>query len=420
MHTDRRMFLRRPTQVSSNVKRTSAALDHVSQIVAACRKSCEQLARSTQVGTIRTVGIVGAGVMGAAIAQEHAERGYSVVLCDTDPEALRKAASGCGTGFSRNERRWTTGFSRNEAANPSETEGRLGPIHYTLSLADLASCDLVLESIVEKRPAKQALYHQLAPLLAKGARLATNTSTIPISRLAAGLAGPDRFCGMHFCHPVRLRPLVEIVPGSATAAETIATVAAHAASLGKIPLLVQDAAGFVVNRLLLAYLNSALDRLIEGVPPHAIDAAMRDFGMPMGPLEQLDEIGLDTALASGIVLSEVTERRSRGTEVLLSLVKARQLGLKTGAGIYCYPGKAVNQSLEGFVAACGRCNRSGLSDPPKPIALQMLEPMVAEAGRLIAEKKAVPSQIDLATVFGLGFPSWRGGLLWWAEGQGFA
>ena len=168
----------------------------------------------------------------------------------------------------------------------------------------------------------------------------------------------------------------------------------------------------------MAYLNSALDMLIEGVPPHDIDAAMRDFGMPLGPLAQLDEIGLDTALASGIVLSEVTERRSRGTELLLALVKARQLGLKTGAGIYCYPAKTANQSVVGFVNSSGswdRSDRSNLSDPQRPIASQLLKPMVAEAGRLIAEKKAAPSQIDIATIFGLGFPAWRGGLLWWAE-----
>ena len=187
----------------SNAQKISDALDHVSQIVAACRKRCEELVRSVEVRTIRTVGIVGAGVMGAAIAREHAARGYSVVLCDTDPEALRKAESARSTGF-----------SRNDAQILAATESRSADIRYTHSLADLAGCDLILESISEKRPAKQSLYNQLAPLLAKGTLLATNTSAIPITRLASGLPAPDRFCGMHFCHPVRLRPLVELIPGA--------------------------------------------------------------------------------------------------------------------------------------------------------------------------------------------------------------
>ena len=145
-----------------------------------------------------------------------------------------------------------------------------------------------------------------------------------------GLAAPGRFCGLHFCHPVCARPLVEAIAGPATEANTLAAAVAHASSLGKLPLVVADGPGFVVNRLLLTYLNAALAMVSSGVSIQKIDAAMVEFGMPMGPLELLDEIGLDTALHSGIVLAEIFRERSQGSELLLRLVKAKQLGMKSG------------------------------------------------------------------------------------------
>jgi 3-hydroxyacyl-CoA dehydrogenase len=365
----------------------SAALHHVCQSVAKCRQSCEELVRSFPAQPIRSVGIVGAGIMGTAIAREYSARGCLVVLCDTDTAALRRAASAC------------------DAAG----------INFTLSASDLNGCDYVLESIPEKRSAKEALYRQLGPHLAKGAVLATNTSAIPVTRLAAGLAAPDRYCGMHFCHPVRQRPLIEIIPGAETSRETLAAVTAHALFLGKVPLVVRDGPGFVVNRLLHAYLNTALDLLAGGMAPHDIDITLEGFGMPMGPLAQLDEIGLDTALASGVVLSEVAERRSPGTELLLALVKARQFGMKSGAGVFLHPGKCVNPILESFLNM-SRAERDRGPAIAHPSAPQLLAEMLSEAKRLLAEKMAAASwQVDLASIFGLGMPCWRGGLCWWAE-----
>jgi 3-hydroxyacyl-CoA dehydrogenase len=276
----------------------------------------------------------------------------------------------------------------------------------------------VLESIVEKRPAKQAVYAQIKPRLADRAILATNTSSIPVSRLAAGLADPSRFCGLHFCHPVRLRPLVEVIPGSKTSPETVAAVVAHVSSLGKLPLVVADGPGFVVNRLLLTYLDAALELVTSGVMIQEIDAAMVEFGMPLGPLELLDEIGLDTALQSGIVLAEVFGERSCGSELLVRLVKAEQYGMKAEAGFYSYPGKTLNPPCGEIVRelrASGTVPGEELADPAA-IARRLLLPMIAEAGRMLAEKKVIsPWQIDLAMIFGLGFPLWRGGLLWWAR-----
>ena len=343
--------------------------------------------------------------MGTAIAVEHALHAVPVVLMDKSPEALRHAAA----------------VAAGELAAVERSGERLPlrqTIAYTLNDADLGGCDLVLESIVEKRPAKQAVYAQIRPRLADRAILATNTSTIPIARLSAGLADPGRFCGLHFCHPVRLRPLVEVIPGPATSPETLAAVVAHSISLGKLPLVVADGPGFIVNRLLLAYLDEALAMVTDGVPIPKIDAAMVEFGMPLGPLELLDEIGLDTAFQSGVVLAEIFGERSRGSELLVRMVKAQQYGMKAGAGFYAYPEKIPNPTCGEIARALqlsGRSDGEGRANPVV-IAERLLRPMSAEAARMLAEKKVASAwQIDLAVIFGLGFPFWRGGLLWWSN-----
>jgi 3-hydroxyacyl-CoA dehydrogenase len=366
-------------------------------MVAQCRDSCREITGATEARPIRSVGIVGAGIMGAAIAIEHAARSIPVVLMDQRPEALRGAAA--------------------LAARAGVQSTARQPIVYTLDEADLGGCDLVLESIVEKRQAKQALYAHICPRLARHAILTTNTSTIPIARLAAGLSDPGRFCGLHFCHPVSARPLVEVIPGPATNAETLAAVFSHAMCLGKLPLVVADGPGFVVNRLLLTYLNEALAMVARGIPAQQIDMAMTGFGMPLGPFELLDEIGLDTALQSGVVMGELFKERSPGIELLVRLVKAEQYGMKTGAGIYRYPGKEPNPKCNATIAELQTAPPlSGCNMPTHAVIVErLLNPMVVEAARVLQERKVAAAwQIDLAMIFGLGFPLWRGGLLWWA------
>jgi 3-hydroxyacyl-CoA dehydrogenase len=379
-----------PLCPAPNSSKVSAALENIRRIVLKSRELGEEVLADT-VGPCRKVGVIGAGIMGAAIAREYTVRGIPVVLLDSSEESLRRAAR-------------------------SQSGPNLALIRYTTSHADIANCDLVIESIAEKRQVKQALYQQLEPYLAKGAVLATNTSTIPITRLASGLASPTTFCGMHFCHPVRSRPIVEIIPGAATDTYTLATIVRHTLMLDRLPLLAADGPGFIVNRLLMAYLNAALDLLATGVAPAAIDTALLEFGMPMGPLRQLDEIGLDTALHSGIVLSEVSDHRTIGTELLVALVKAKQFGMKSGAGIFSYPTRVPNPTLEAFIDSRGGGEPSGgKSIHAGEITSCLFSSMVAEARRIIDEGKASAWQIDIASVFGLGFPCWRGGLHWWNE-----
>lgn len=337
---------------------------------------------------IRSVGIVGAGIMGSAIAAVHLDHGLRVVLVDQDEEALARARQSID-------------------AAPSAS------LLLTTKREALADCELVLESIVENVSAKQRLYAELEPLLSPDAILASNTSTIPIGRLGAKLARPGRFCGLHFCHPVRHRPLVEVVRGTRTDEQTIGSVLAHVGAIKKMPIVVEDGPGFVINRLLFAYLSEAMSLVLGGVDLMAVERAMLDFGASFGPFEMLDEIGLDTSFQAGLVLSEIFGDRLAGTPLLVQMVKAAQLGRKSGAGFFIYPEKTVNPIAARLIAQWKGTNECG---SPSPIAVRLMSAMGREARRIIEEGKVRdPQDIELGVVHGLGFPAVQGGLFPWID-----
>jgi 3-hydroxyacyl-CoA dehydrogenase len=363
------------------------------------------------------VGIVGAGIMGASIAQVHLEKLLPVTLVDTNPLALERARESIADGMSPGV------FS-----SISDRKHQISNLDLVLKelltaspdIAALEVCDLVIETIAEKSAAKQSLLASIETCVQPRAIIASNTSTIPISRLARVLKQPKRFCGMHFCHPVQIRPLVEVIPGSATSDATSQRALKHVAILDRLPILVADGHGFIVNRLLLAYIGEGLAMLGEGVDPERIEDAASSFGMAMGPLEMLDGIGLDTALHSGVILSEVAAERMADTQLLIPLVKAGDLGQKTGAGIFAERGAILNPRLRELMM--------GRFKPESPrqynslqICNRLLLPMMLEALRILGEGKVVdPATIDLAAVFGLGFPATVGGPLAWAERLGAA
>ncbi len=303
--------------------------------------------------------------------------------------------------------------------------GRL--VRTSANLSDLAPCGLVLESIVERLAAKQELLAQLQGVVGGHAVLASNSSTIPVARLAERLDDPGRFCGFHFFHPVAERPLVEIIRGSATKRQTIDTAAAHAQAIGKTPIVVSDGPGFLVNRLLLPYLGEALDLLLEGATMEAVERAAVDFGMAKGPLRLIDEIGLDTVLQGGWVLAAAFPERVVASPLLVGLVKAGRTGCKSGAGFFSYPPgpsrSDPDQTVQGLIAQWSRPIRShtAQSHTTQSITRRLMLPMVLEATRVMEEKKVGdPRDIDLAAVLGLGFPASRGGPLRWADTLGAA
>lgn len=382
---------------------------------------------------VRSVGIVGAGMMGTAMAAIHVKQNLPVVITDIDRQMLDDAHGRIVAELidegpvpdkpvpGKPERdRPVPAMSAHDARQLVE---RL--VHPTTEESLLGQCDLIIESISEVLQAKRQLYARIEPLLRDGAILASNTSTIPIGRLTEELAAPDRFCGLHFFHPVRRRPLVEIVRGGQTADATIATVAAHAMAIDKVPILVDDGPGFLVNRLLIPYLTEGMELLLEGVPIGAIEQAATDFGMAKGPLRLLDEIGLDTVLHAGWVLAEAFPERIVSSPLLVSMIKAGRLGCKSRAGFFCYERDGIDSGAtrSGAVQSNETVDRiiAQWAGPPRPhtsqsIVFRLLLPMVLESTRMIeAGKIRDPGDIDLGAVLGLGFPASAGGLLRWAD-----
>ena len=280
---------------------------------------------------MQTLMVIGAGQMGSGIAQVAAQAGLTVYLRDIEDRFVQRGLAGIRKNLERDVEKGRK--------TPADRDAILGRIHGTVGLAPAAGADLVIEAVIENLELKKGLFRELDAICPPTAILATNTSSLPITELAAATARADRFIGMHFMNPVPVMKLVEIIRGLATSDETYGAVRSLAERMEKVPVLVNDYPGFVSNRVLMPMINEAIFCLYEGIASKEdIDTVMK-LGMnhPMGPLTLADFIGLDTCLYIMEVLYEgFKDPKYRACPLLVKMVRAGYLGKKNGRGFYIY------------------------------------------------------------------------------------
>lgn len=332
----------------------------------------------------KRVHVVGAGVMGGDIATECALRGMIVTLQDQSVERIAPAIARAGKRIERKFR-----------GKPREARFALDRLIPDPQGAGVAQADLIIEAIFENLDAKRALFADIEKRARPDAVLASNTSSLRIADIATALADPSRLVGIHFFNPVAVLPLVEVVKSAVSADEPFRKAAAFVRKLDKLPLPVQDEPGFLVNAVLGPYMYEALRCVDEGIAPETIDAALVAYGMPMGPVELMDTVGLDIAVAAGKTLAGADAVLPKA---LADRVAAGQLGKKSGQGFYAW--------------VDGKAKKAAAGAPPAGLAERIAAPLLAAARRCV--EKGVVEDADLAdagVIFGTGFPPFTGGPL---------
>jgi 3-hydroxyacyl-CoA dehydrogenase/enoyl-CoA hydratase/3-hydroxybutyryl-CoA epimerase len=385
---------------------------------------------------VRQVAIVGAGVMGGGIAHLVASHDVRVRMKDLGPEQLL-------TAF-RTARDLFLGAVRRGRMERRVVDAKMAHISASLDYSGFSLAEVVIEAVVENLEVKRKVLGEVESQVRDTCVLCTNTSALSIAAMGQVLHRPGRLCGMHFFNPVHRMPLVEIVRTPETDPEALATAIALVRRLGKTPVLVQDAPGFLVNRVLAPYMNESGLLFEEGQDVEALDALMRKFGMPMGPFELLDEIGTDVAAKVGQVLHAGLGERARPAALAACLHAKGRLGRKSGRGVYVYEGAggrkrkpdrtawsslraeiARNAAAAGSMsdatsrATIGNAGERQLSD--EVILDRVFGLMINEAARCLEEGIVTTAgELDLALVYGIGFPPFRGGLLKYADRRGLA
>ena len=373
--------------------------------------------------------VIGAGVMGSGIAQWLSSRGVSVILRDVGTEELTR-------GLANIEKTYADAVKRGIMTEEQAKQGRARIVASSVAI-EMRDVQVVVEAASEKLEVKKQIFRDLSAKTPKTAILATNTSALPISDLAAEAKNAERVIGLHFFNPVSRMKLVEVVVGTETSDDTIAQALAFVRQIAKLPVIVRDSPGFLVNRVLFPYLLEAAELFENGMSAQEIDDSLLEWGMPMGPLRLIDEIGVDITLDIANTLEKAYGKRDHASNILREMQSAKMLGRKSGGGFYRYEGKEQlpNESLNqwrssvGSVAEVADAGRPAVPRSPESrsatpartedLANRLMCLMVNESARCLEEKiVAAPEDADYGMILGTGFPVWRGGPLRFAENFG--
>lgn len=394
------------TEISKN-------LIHVFYLTEMVKKNSGVPGKEIKAREIKRMGILGAGTMGGGIAYVAADKGIDVRMKDLNTEAL-------GKGLKHASDLWKRLLKR-RSIDKYQFRQKMDLVTVTTDYSGFGTLDLVIEAIVEDMGIKQKVIAECASHMRQDAIIATNTSSLSVTEMAQGHPRPEYFAGMHFFNPVHKMPLVEVIRGEKTSDETIATIFELSKKMGKMPVVVKDGPGFLVNRLLLPYMAEAAFLLQDGMDINKVDAVyVKEFGMPMGPFALMDEVGLDVCTKVLKIFRKAFGERVELAPCMEALGKTGRLGKKNGQGFYTYSEDGKRQGVDETIYSA-----LGLSAPTSPLSSkECIErgvfAMVNECSRALIEDKIVetPQEVDLAMIMGTGFPPFRGGLLKYADSVG--
>jgi len=361
---------------------------------------------------VKTVGVLGAGIMGGGIAQAAAFAGYNVVLFDISPDALTAGMKKIGDLFDK--------LVEKRKLTREEADARLKAITPTTSYDAFAPCELVIEAIVEKMEVKRAAIKALDNVIKHDYLFASNTSSLVVSQMAEAARKPTYVVGVHFFNPVHQMPLVELVRSKyagGTSEEVLAVAREFCGRLGKTTVTVGDSPGFVVNRVLAPYLTESIKLMEQGVPLEDIEQAMKSFGMPMGPFELLDHVGLDICGHVTRALAAQIGERLAAPAIMTKLEALKLLGKKGGKGFYLYDaaGKKTGFNPDVLATVTAAKTTKTKAEIQDRLVLAMVNEAVLSLEEGVIED---PAQLDLALIMGTGFPPYLGGLLRYADSVG--
>ncbi len=368
---------------------------------------------------VNQAAVLGAGIMGGGIAYQSASKGTPILMKDINEKAIELGLNEANKLLKKQVDR--------KKINPAQMGETLGRIRPTLSYGDFSEVDMVVEAVVENIKVKKAVLQEVEEKTQDGTIIASNTSTISITQLAQAMKRPENFCGMHFFNPVHRMPLVEVIRGEKTSDKAIAKTVQYALQMGKTPIVVNDCAGFLVNRVLFPYFNGFNLLIADGVDYQRIDKVMEKFGWPMGPAYLMDVVGIDTGDHAATIIGDAfPDRMKLKDQTVVELMHEKnRLGQKNGVGFYKYeidrkgkPKKTIDPETNEIIKPVVKRSVE-VSD--EDIIDRMMLPMIFECARCLEENIVnTPQEVDMGLLLGLGFPPFRTGALKYADDVGLS